>query len=102
MAGARVRKAMAGARVRRAMAGARARRAMAGAIGLNTSLFHRFGAYLVSRQLALVGDIITVFFSILIGAFNLGQSAPNLQKIVEAQGAAGPIYDIIDRVRVTS
>ena len=54
----------------------------------------------MSKQLTQVGDIITVFFSILIGAFNFGQSGPNLQKIAEARGAATPIYDIIDRVGV--
>lgn len=58
----------------------------------------RFGGFLVSRELAQIGDIITVFFSILVGAFYFGQSGPNLQKLTEARGAATPIYDIIDRV----
>jgi ATP-binding cassette subfamily B (MDR/TAP) protein 1 len=57
----------------------------------------RFGGYLVSRELAEVGDIITVFFSILIGAFYFGQSGPNFQKIAEAEGGAASIYTIIDR-----
>ncbi len=52
----------------------------------------------MSEQLTQVGDVITVFFSILIGAFYFGQSGPNLQKLAEAQGAATPIYGIIDRV----
>lgn len=59
----------------------------------------RFGGFLVSRELAQVGDIITVFFSILIGAFYIGQSGPNFQKIADAQAGAAPIYDIIDRAR---
>jgi len=59
----------------------------------------RFGAFLVSRELAELGDVITVFFSILIGAFYLGQSGPNMQKLAEAQAAAATIYKVIDTVR---
>lgn len=53
----------------------------------------------MSRELAEIGDVITVFFSILIGAFYVGQAGPNLQKLTEALAAARIIYDIIDRVR---
>lgn len=58
----------------------------------------RFGGFLVSIEKAQVGDIITVFFSILVGAFYFGQGGPNIQKLTEAQAVAAPIYDIIDRV----
>ena len=68
----------------------------------NVCAGNRFGAYLVSRGLSEVGDIITVFFSILIGAFYLGQVGPNAQKLAEAQAAAAVIYNTIDRVRVVS
>ena len=59
---------------------------------------HRFGAYLVQENLAQAGDILTVFFAILIGAFLIGQAGPNLQKLVQAQGAAGAVYEVIERV----
>ena len=60
----------------------------------------RFGAYLVQEELAQAGDVLTVFFAILIGAFVIGQAAPNLQKLVQAQAAAGAVYEVIDRVRL--
>ncbi len=52
----------------------------------------------MSRDQAELGDVITVFFSILLGAFYLGQAGPNVQKLAEAQAAAAEIYDIIDQV----
>ncbi len=42
---------------------------------------------------------IQVFFSVLIGAFSLGQAAPNLENLLTAAGAAGAIFETIDRVR---
>ena len=41
---------------------------------------------------------IQVFIGLLIGAFSLGQAAPCLQDFSVALGAAGFIYDTIDRV----
>ena len=35
---------------------------------------------------------------VLIGAFSIGNSAPNIQSIATARGAAYAVYDIIDRV----
>ncbi len=35
----------------------------------------------------------------LIGAFSLGQAAPNMESLLTAAGAAGVIFDTIDRVR---
>ena len=58
----------------------------------------RFGAYLVQEELAQAGDVLTVFFAILIGAFVIGQAGPNLQKLVQAQAAGGAVYEVIDRV----
>ena len=40
------------------------------------------------------------FFAVLIGAFALGQAAPNMENLLTAAGAAGSIYDTIDRVRI--
>ena len=53
----------------------------------------------MQEELAQAGDVLTVFFAILIGASFLGQAGPNLQKLVQAQGAAGAVYDVIERVR---
>ncbi len=41
---------------------------------------------------------IQVFFCVLIGAFSLGNAAPNLQDFATARGAAYTIYNIIDQV----
>ena len=52
----------------------------------------------MSEGLGQSGDIITVFFAILIGAFYIGQAGPNFLYLTEAMGAAGEIYNTIDRV----
>ena len=39
-----------------------------------------------------------MIFGVLIGAFSLGQAAPNLEDLLTAAGASGAIFDIIDRV----
>ena len=62
----------------------------------------RFGGFLVMSGRGQGGDIITVFFAILVGAFQLGQAGPNLLNISESRGAAGEIYSTIDRVGFVS
>ena len=57
-----------------------------------------FGAFLISIELTEGGKVLAVFFSVLIGAFSIGQAGPNLQNLFEAAGAAGTIYETIDRV----
>ena len=42
--------------------------------------------------------LLTVFFSILIGGFQIGQAAPFMEALTVARSAAGSIYRIIDRV----
>ncbi|XP_046555643.1 phosphatidylcholine translocator ABCB4-like [Haliotis rubra] len=42
------------------------------------------------------GKMIIVFFSVLIGAFSLGNAAPSLQALATARGAAYTIYKLID------
>ena len=84
----------------------------------------RFGAYLISEDHITAGEIFTVshmtthharththththnltislqvFFAILIGAFSLGQAAPQLELLQTAAGAGGAIFETIDRVR---
>ena len=39
-----------------------------------------------------------VFFAVLIGAFSIGQAAPNFDKLITAAGASVAIYNVIDRV----
>ncbi|KAG7335905.1 hypothetical protein KOW79_000598 [Hemibagrus wyckioides] len=43
-----------------------------------------------------IGKVLTVFFSVMIGAFSLGQGAPNLESVAKACGAAYAIYSTID------
>merc|ERR1719450_1790512 len=43
-------------------------------------------------------SILIVFFSVLIGGFQIGQSAPYAEAFATARSAAGKIYSIIDRI----
>lgn len=56
-----------------------------------------FGGYLIAELGANGGDILTVFFSVVIGAFSLGQAVPNLENLLTAAGAATAVYETIDR-----
>ena len=38
------------------------------------------------------------FFALIIGAFSLGQAAPNMENLMTAAGASVSIYETIDRV----
>ncbi|NWR42889.1 MDR1 protein, partial [Regulus satrapa] len=44
--------------------------------------------------------VLIVFFSVLIGAFSLGQAAPNLETVTNARGAAYEVYKIINKKRL--
>ncbi len=55
----------------------------------------------MAESLGQGGDVITVFFAILVGAFQIGQAGPNVLNVTEARGAAGEIYATIDRVSET-
>uniref|UniRef100_A0A672KIK7 Multidrug resistance protein 1-like n=1 Tax=Sinocyclocheilus grahami TaxID=75366 RepID=A0A672KIK7_SINGR len=46
-----------------------------------------------------IGRVIIVFFCVMIGAFSLGQVAPNLESIAKARGAAYEVYKTIDMPR---
>ena len=41
-----------------------------------------------------------VFFSVLVGAMQLGQAGPNFTDVATARGAAYKVFQIIDRVRI--
>ncbi|XP_010127954.1 PREDICTED: multidrug resistance protein 1-like, partial [Chlamydotis macqueenii] len=47
-----------------------------------------------------IGRVLIVFFSVLIGAFSLGQAAPNLESLANARGAAYEVYHIINKKRL--
>ncbi|NWX86793.1 MDR1 protein, partial [Nothoprocta pentlandii] len=47
-----------------------------------------------------IGRVLIVFFSVLIGAFSLGQAAPNLESVANARGAAYEVYKIIKKKRL--
>ncbi|XP_064907342.1 ATP-binding cassette sub-family B member 5 isoform X1 [Columba livia] len=47
-----------------------------------------------------IGNVLIVFFSVIVGAFSLGQAAPNLESVAKARGAAYEIYQIIDKKRL--
>ena len=60
----------------------------------------RFGGYLISVEILLAGDMLAVFYAILVGSLSLGQANPSIESLVTATGAAAEIFEVIDRVRV--
>lgn len=70
---------------------------MMGVIYLNYGLsFWQGSRYLVSGEMTL-SDVLTIMLSIMIGAFSLGQVAPNAQAFTTSVAAAAKIYNTIDR-----
>ncbi|KAJ3025735.1 UNVERIFIED_CONTAM: Multidrug resistance protein 1 [Siphonaria sp. JEL0065] len=61
------------------------------------SLGFWYGGQLIPQYMT-SGQVITVFFSIIIGAFSLGLLGPSLASISSATGVAGKIFETIDRV----
>ncbi|XP_054670399.1 ATP-dependent translocase ABCB1-like [Grus americana] len=55
-----------------------------------------YGTTLVLNDDYTIGNVLTVFFSILIGAFSIGQTAPSIEAFASARGAAYTIFNIID------
>ena len=83
--------------------------AFANGLGLGVFFFIIYSSYalaffwgtsLILKGEATSGQVVNVFFSILIGAFSLAQIAPNMQALALAQGAASNIFATIDRVPV--
>ena len=67
-------------------------------IYLNYGLsFWQGSRYLVAGEITL-SQVLTIMLSIMIGAFALGNVAPNAQAFTTAVAAAGKIYNTIDRV----
>ncbi|XP_059113272.1 ATP-dependent translocase ABCB1 [Peromyscus eremicus] len=55
-----------------------------------------YGTSLVISKEYSIGQVLTVFFSVLIGAFSIGQASPNIEAFANARGAAYEIFKIID------
>lgn len=71
---------------------------MMGVIYLNYGLsFWQGSRYLVSGEMTLT-DVLTIMLAIMIGAFSLGNVAPNAQAFTTSVAAAAKIYNTIDRV----
>ncbi|XP_047550295.1 phosphatidylcholine translocator ABCB4 isoform X2 [Lutra lutra] len=57
-----------------------------------------YGSTLVISKEYTIGNAMTVFFSILVGAFSVGQAAPCIDAFANARGAAYAIFNIIDSI----
>uniref|UniRef100_A0A8I6ATW0 P-type phospholipid transporter n=1 Tax=Rattus norvegicus TaxID=10116 RepID=A0A8I6ATW0_RAT len=55
-----------------------------------------YGTSLVISKEYTIGQVLTVFFSVLIGAFSVGQASPNIEAFANARGAAYEVFSIID------
>ncbi|XP_028983716.1 ATP-binding cassette, sub-family B (MDR/TAP), member 4 isoform X2 [Betta splendens] len=65
-------------------------------IYLSYALAFWYGSTLVLAREYTIGTLLTVFFVVLIGAFSIGQTSPNIQTFASARGAAHKVYSIID------
>ncbi|XP_068260557.1 ATP-dependent translocase ABCB1-like [Nyctibius grandis] len=55
-----------------------------------------YGTTLVLTDDYTIGKVLTVFFSVLVGAFSIGHTAPSIEAFAGARGAAYTIFNIID------
>ncbi|XP_040591761.1 ATP-dependent translocase ABCB1 isoform X2 [Mesocricetus auratus] len=55
-----------------------------------------YGTSLVISKEYSIGQVLTVFFAVLIGAFSVGQASPNIEAFANARGAAYEVFNIID------
>ncbi|XP_029444667.1 multidrug resistance protein 1-like isoform X2 [Rhinatrema bivittatum] len=55
-----------------------------------------YGTTLILDEGYTIGSVLTVFFAVIIGAFSIGQAAPNIEAFANARGAAHTIFNIID------
>ncbi|KAK9513786.1 hypothetical protein VZT92_027292 [Zoarces viviparus] len=65
-------------------------------IYLSYALAFWYGSTLILSNEYTIGTVLTVFFVVLIGAFTVGQTSPNIQNFASARGAAHKVYSIID------
>lgn len=72
--------------------------AMMGIVYLNYGLsFWQGSRFLVAGEMSL-SDVLTILLAVMIGAFSLGNVAPNAQAFTTSVAAAGKIFNTIDRV----
>lgn len=64
---------------------------------LNYGLAFWMGSQYVIEGVVPLSKVLTVMMSVMIGAFNVGNVAPNIQAFTTALGAAAKIYSTIDR-----
>ncbi|XP_069815586.1 ATP-dependent translocase ABCB1-like isoform X2 [Dendropsophus ebraccatus] len=57
-----------------------------------------YGTTLVIYEGYSIGSVLTVFFAVIIGAFAVGQTSPNIEAFSNARGAAYTVFTIIDNV----
>ncbi|XP_018422366.1 PREDICTED: multidrug resistance protein 1A-like, partial [Nanorana parkeri] len=55
-----------------------------------------YGTTLVIHEAFSIGDILTVFFSVMFAAFSFGHATPNIEAFATARGAAYSVFRIID------
>lgn len=55
---------------------------------------------LISLAMCHHEHLFQVFFSVLIGAFSIGQTTPSIEAFANARGAAYAIFNIIDNVSI--
>uniref|UniRef100_A0A671LMY3 ABC-type xenobiotic transporter n=1 Tax=Sinocyclocheilus anshuiensis TaxID=1608454 RepID=A0A671LMY3_9TELE len=65
-------------------------------IYMSYALAFWYGSTLILAKEYDIGILLTVFFSVLIGAFGIGQTSPNIQSFSSARGAAHKVFHIID------
>ena len=70
---------------------------MMGVIYLNYGLAFWMGSRFIVDGQATLSDVLTITLSIMIGAFSLGNVAPNAQAFTTSVAAAGKIFNTIDR-----
>lgn len=63
---------------------------------LSYALGFWYGSGLIREGEYTIGTMLVVFFSVIIGAFSLGNAAPGIQTLGEARGAARCVFDILD------
>ncbi|KAI4570341.1 hypothetical protein MJG53_006319 [Ovis ammon polii x Ovis aries] len=49
-----------------------------------------------TQRITVISTLVSVFFSVLIGAFSIGQASPNIEAFANARGAAYEVFKIID------
>ncbi|KAF6085254.1 ATP binding cassette subfamily B member 1 [Phyllostomus discolor] len=55
-----------------------------------------YGTSLVISGEYTIGEVLTIFFSVLIGAFSIGNTSPSIEAFANARGAAFEVFKIID------